>query len=172
MKNTLLTDVLQIGIVVHDLDAAMKRYWEDFGIGPWAVNTLDPSNTTDMIVRGRHQEFALRAATAQIGNVQWELIEPLDDDGIYAEHLRENGEGLHHIGFGVDDYDEAMAFFYKKGTLQLLGGTWGTVKSAYWDTTDSLGCISEIWQEPGEGEDFPPPDRIYPPEADSDSDSG
>jgi hypothetical protein len=172
MKKPLFTGVLQSGVVVRDLDSAMEHCWEEFGIGPWAVNTLDPSNTTDMVVRGEPQEFALRAATALVGNTQWELIEPLDEDGIYAEHLREYGEGLHHFGFGVEDYDKAMEFFHGKGTAHLLGGTWGTVKSVYWDTRDGLGCISEIWQEPGEGEDFPPPDRVYPPEADSDSDKG
>lgn len=162
MKKPVFTDVLQIGIVVRDLDAAMRRYWEEFGLGPWEVNTLDPSNTSDMIIRGRPQAFALRAATTQIGSVQWELIQPLDEDSIYAEFLREQGEGLHHVGFGVEDYDEAMTFFRGKGMEVFLAGTWGTIESAYWDTRDSLGCIAEIWREPGEGEDFPEPDATYP----------
>jgi catechol 2,3-dioxygenase-like lactoylglutathione lyase family enzyme len=162
MKKPVFTDVLQIGIVVRDLDAAMKRYWEEFGLGPWAVNTLEPSNTSDMIIRGEPQAFALRAATTQIGSLQWELIQPLDDDSIYAEFLREQGEGLHHVGFGVEDYDEAMTFFLGRGMEVFLGGTWGTIESAYWDTRDSLGCIAEIWREPAEGEDFPEPDATYP----------
>jgi methylmalonyl-CoA/ethylmalonyl-CoA epimerase len=162
MKKPIFTDVLQIGIVVRDLDTSMKHYWEEFGLGPWAVNTLDPSNTSEMVVRGKPQAFALRAATTQIGNVQWELIEPLDEDGIYADFLREHGEGLHHVGFGVEDYDQSINLFRGKGMAVLLGGTWGAVESTYWDTQDSLGCIAEIWREPGEGEDYPPPDTLYP----------
>ena len=167
MVKPVFSNVLQIGIVVRDLDAAVERYWEQFGLGPWQINTLDPSNTSDMVVRGKPQTFALRAATTQIGNVQWELIEPLDEEGIYAEFLREHGEGMHHIGFGIDDYDAANAFFREKGMEVLLGGTWGTVESVYWDTRDSLGCIAEIWREPGEGEDFAPPDAVYPDLQDS-----
>jgi hypothetical protein len=126
---------------------------------------------TDMVVRGKPQAFALRAATAQIGNVQWELIEPLDDVGIYAEFLRERGEGLHHVGFGVEDYDESVSFLRGRGLEVLLGGSWGPVESMYWDTRASLGCIAEIWREPGMGDDFPPPDAIYP-EPDASPSSG
>lgn len=162
MKKPVFTDVLQIGVVVRDLDAAMMRYWEEYGLGPWEVNTIDPTNTSDMVVRGRPKDFAVRTATAQIGRVQWELLEPLDDDNIYAEFLREHGEGLQHVGFGVENYDEAMAGFSDRGMEVMLAGRWGTIDSAYWDTRESLGCIAEIWRPPVEGDDFPPPDAIYP----------
>ena len=29
------TQTMQIGIVVRDLDAAMRKYVDDYGIGPW-----------------------------------------------------------------------------------------------------------------------------------------
>jgi hypothetical protein len=31
------TDVLQVAVVVRDLEAAMRRYWEGYGIGPWQI---------------------------------------------------------------------------------------------------------------------------------------
>jgi hypothetical protein len=41
MPNTLLgiSSIDQVAVVVHDLDAAMERYWSELGIGPWAVYT-------------------------------------------------------------------------------------------------------------------------------------
>jgi len=41
--------MLQVGLVVRDLDAAMKNY-ETYGIGPWEVHSLDSSNIRDMTV--------------------------------------------------------------------------------------------------------------------------
>jgi methylmalonyl-CoA/ethylmalonyl-CoA epimerase len=169
MKKPVFTDVLQIGVVIRDLDAAMKRYWEEFGLGPWQINTFDSTNTRDMVIRGQRQNFAARAATTQIGNVEWELIEPLDDDSIYAEFLREHGEGLHHVGFAVKDFQQAMAFFRDKDTEVLLGGTWNDIEMAYWDTRDTLGCIAEIWTLPSEDEGFPLPDAFYPDPQHSDA---
>lgn len=32
------TETMQIGIVVRDLDAAVRRYVDDYGIGPWGVH--------------------------------------------------------------------------------------------------------------------------------------
>ena len=37
-----IKQVLQIGIVVKDLQKAMKQYWEIFGIGPWHIYTSSP----------------------------------------------------------------------------------------------------------------------------------
>lgn len=54
-----------------------------------------------MTVRGQRIEHAMRTAHARIGDIDWELIEPLDDRSICAEHLRSRGEGVHHILFAT-----------------------------------------------------------------------
>ena len=33
---------MQVAMVVRDLDAAMKRHWDVFKIGPWDIYTFDP----------------------------------------------------------------------------------------------------------------------------------
>ena len=37
-----IKQVLQIGVVVKDLQKAMERYWNIFGIGPWHIYTFQP----------------------------------------------------------------------------------------------------------------------------------
>ena len=49
---------------------------KDYGIGPWQRHRLN--------------------ATAMVGRVMWELIEPLDDKSIFGRFLAEKGEGVHH----------------------------------------------------------------------------
>ena len=43
------------------------------------------------------------AAVTQIGNIQLELIQPLNGPNIWKEFLEEKGEALHHIQPHVQD---------------------------------------------------------------------
>ena len=44
-----------------------------------------------------------------VGRVMWELIEPLDEEGIYARFLAEKGEGVHHVAVATSDFGETFA---------------------------------------------------------------
>jgi len=153
--------VLQVGVVVKNLDEAMKRYWEECGIGPWKIYTFDPSTVSDMIIRDKRVDYAMRLAVTSIGGVEWEIIEPLDEKSIYAEFLKEHGEGIHHMAFATDNYDETMSFFQGKGVGVLQGGTWGGLKYTYLDLKDKMYCIAEIY-DIAEGWELPAPEATYP----------
>ena len=87
----------------------------------------------------------MRIGFAKIGELQWELIEPLDNESIYSEFLQECGEGLHHIAFDVENYDDTIGACKDKGIGVLQGGTVGKTGFAYLDTQKALGCITEIY---------------------------
>ena len=82
-----IKNVLQVGVVVRDLQKAMERYWNIFGIGPWDIYTFGPPAVTNTTIRGKPAEFTMRLALTQVGNVQWELIQPLTGPSIYQEFL-------------------------------------------------------------------------------------
>jgi hypothetical protein len=44
-----------------------------------------------------------------VGQVMWELIEPLDDESVYACFLAEKGEGVHRIAVAAPSFDDAVA---------------------------------------------------------------
>src|SRR5262249_8355908 len=90
-------ETMQIGIVVHDLDAAVRRYVDDYGIGPWEIYQLKPGDVKDWREHGQPAQPSTRIATTMVGRVQWELIQPLDDKSIFARFLAAKGEGVHHI---------------------------------------------------------------------------
>jgi hypothetical protein len=136
--------MLQVGIVVRDLDASMQRYVDQYGIGPWAVYEFHPGTMTEMIVDDRPGRFAMRLANARLGRLYLELIEPLDDLSIYAKHLEEHGEGLHHILLGVADYDRAEETLRAKGHKIVMGGTQDGAKFSYFSTEDDLGFLVEL----------------------------
>ncbi len=157
----MFTKVMQIGLVVKDCDASVKRWVQEYGIGPWEIHELNPKNVRQMVVRGKNQEYAMRLATTDIGSVQIELIEPKDDKSVYAEFLREHGEGLHHLAFGVGDYKRVMELYKKKGEPILQGGSWGGVTYTYLDLQRDLGLVAEVYDFSSDFQ-LPAPVAVYP----------
>jgi hypothetical protein len=162
MREPVFTDTLQVAIVVRDLDAAMQTFVEDYGIGPWHIYEFNPDNVDDMVRNGEPAASAWRLAITMVGKVQWELIEPLDDESIYAEFLRAHGEGLHHVGVGTKEYGETLAELRARGHEVLMGGLYNGVKFAYLSTDRDLHAITEIFDWPEEHTQEP--DAVYPPE--------
>lgn len=158
-----LKKITQVGLVVRDCEATAQRYWDDFGIGPWRFYTLDPSNTPNMTLRGRPVTHAFRAALATIGDVAFELIEPLEGNSLYAEHLAAHGEGLHHLAFAVDDFEQTRHRLQEKGYSELQSGRPFDVNTyAYFDTDKTLAFITELYSRDDEGKTFPAPQSTLP----------
>jgi methylmalonyl-CoA/ethylmalonyl-CoA epimerase len=82
-----------------------------------------------------------------VGQVQWELIEPLDDASDYARFLVEKGEGVHHIAVAPTNYDRALAEEATRGRKAVLSGTFRGFRVAYLPTEHDLGVIVEIFSD-------------------------
>jgi methylmalonyl-CoA epimerase len=150
-KEAVFKEVLQVGLVVKDIDEAVRKYSEVSGIGPWEIHIMDNANMHDTKLHGKNAEFSMKVAFASVGNMQLELIEPLNDENIYAEFLREHGEGLHHIACAVDDFDKTITDLNGKGCGVLQEGvTKDGMGFAYLDTQDAMSCITEIYKFPDE----------------------
>ena len=65
---------------------------------------FNPGTVRRMTAPGEPLDSAWRLALARVGQVYWELIQPLDDRSTYGEFLAEKGEGVHHIGVAVPGY--------------------------------------------------------------------
>ena len=160
MREPVFTETLQVALVVRDLEAAMKTYVRDYGIGPWDIYEFNPDNVQDMREAGQPVERSWRLAIARVGQVQWELIEPLDDDSIYARFLADHGPGVHHIGVGVRDYEATLDELEERGHEVVLGGEYNGISFSYLSTDRDLGVITEIFSgAPGEDQQ---PDAVYP----------
>ncbi len=149
------TETMQIGIVVRDLDAAMRRYVDDYGIGPWEVYQFKPGDVKDWREHGQPVEPSTRIATAMVGRVQWELIQPLDDKGIFAQFLAAKGEGVHHIAVAAANFDETLAAEAKRGNELVLSGEFSGIKVAYLGTQRDLGVILEVFNGLPDGKQKP-----------------
>lgn len=154
----------QVALVVEDLEEAVRRYWERFGIGPWRIYTYQPPLVKDMTYRGRRHDYRMRLALAQMGDVILELIQPLSDENVYTEHLRQKGPGLNHVGIVVPSVKEAVAEAARSGVQVLQSGRGyglhGDGAYAYMDTQDVLGMIVEFIELPKERV---APEAVFPP---------
>ena len=160
MPEPAFTETLQVAIVVRSLEAAMRTYVHDYGIGPWAIYEFNPGTVSNMRADGEPVESAWRLALARVGQVHWELIEPLDDRSTYAEFLAAKGEGVHHIGVAVPSFERAIETVAEQGRQIVLGGEYNGVNFAYLPTGGDLGVITEIFDSPP-GDDQQP-DSVYP----------
>jgi methylmalonyl-CoA/ethylmalonyl-CoA epimerase len=145
MLDPVFTQTMQIGIVVRDLDATMRKYVDDYGIGPWKIYEFNPGNAKDLREYGQPVKRSWRVAVAMVGQLQWELIEPLDDESIYARFLAEKGGGVHHIAVAAQSFDEMLAMEAKRGIDVVLSGEFEGVRVAYLGTDRDLGVILEIF---------------------------
>jgi len=96
-----------IGIVVKDLDEAIKLYTEVLGVDPKNIKT------------GGRPDF-MRIANIMIGDERLELLEFHDKKtNPIATIGEENRHALQHIGIYVDDVAQAMEEFRAKGATMV-----------------------------------------------------
>jgi len=142
-----LGDPQQIGVVVKDARRTADMLSGLLGIGSWRFVEW-PSDRPDMMsfYNGGNGNFRLLEAFARLGNIEIELIEPIEGECGYTEYLKEHGEGLHHIMFEVDDLDNTVSAFNQMGIGAVFGGT-GNRPGTRWlhlNTVPLLGWSIEL----------------------------
>jgi methylmalonyl-CoA epimerase len=84
-----------IGIVVRDIQAALKVYQAALGLPLREVAEVPDQK--------------VQIAFLPVGESNFELVQPLTDDtGVY-KFLEKRGEGIHHICVEVDDIEATLA---------------------------------------------------------------
>ena len=98
-----LPPVGQVGIVVRDIRKAADYYTATFGIGPFTIIDV---NMEGVLLRDKPSSSKIKSAFARSGTLQIEFIQPVEGENLYTEFLATNGEGLHHLGFRVEDVED------------------------------------------------------------------
>lgn len=159
-----LGKAVEIAIVTEDAFRTMAAMWKS-GIGPWRVYTFDPGNMTDQTHRGEAAAFALRVCFAHMGDMIWELIQPLSGRTVFAEFLEQQSEGIHHIAFDCNGlpFDARVQGFADRGFALAQSGRWlGKVPFALFECRGATRTCISTFEFPVEWE-YPQPDAWYPP---------
>ena len=166
LPNSIIGETRQICIVTRDLDACVRNYADRMGIGPWWIHEYAAPELHDTHYRGAPGRFSMRLALAWTGDLNWEVIEPLEGPSIYHEFLDAHGEGLQHVGFLLQDtgldWNGCVADIEARGFAAVMRGSWHEVSFCYFQTEDALKTTFELIYRP-ENYRRPPPLRWYPP---------
>jgi methylmalonyl-CoA/ethylmalonyl-CoA epimerase len=156
----LLTRIDHVGIACRDLDAAIGRYEATFGLQVVSLEVNEEQGVREAMLAVGRTQLAAAAAGAQLaalaagdlrpGYVQ--LLEPLGPDTPVGRFLARRGEGLHHLGYGVQDIGEALAAIGARG-VRLLDerprhGSMGA-SIAFLHPADLGGVLTELVQAAG-----------------------
>jgi catechol 2,3-dioxygenase-like lactoylglutathione lyase family enzyme len=150
-----LERIVQIGIVVPDLDKTTRLLSSLFGIGPFRSVVWPSRPESKYQYRGAEEHILISQAFVQLGQVEIELIQPLEGErNAYKQFLDETGGGIHHILFEVKDIDPVLQALAESGVTVLQSGT-GIRPGTRWallDTQEQLGFLVELRHRPGESD--------------------
>ena len=140
--------------VVRDLRETARRMADTLAIKPWEVWRIQPQAST---LHGRSAEIAFYVALAQVGDANYELIEPISEASVYAEHLESKGEGFHHTCLSYATHEalkSARAELLSQNREMIQSGDLGDMgEFCYFDVPD-VGVLELLYLT-----EMPPPDE-------------
>jgi hypothetical protein len=147
-----VTQLEHVCMVVRNLEKSIESLQNSFGIGPWNdVRVRDASYMRNMTYKGKPAEFSFKCAmtNGKIGGFEVELIQPISDNTIYSDFLKERGEGIHHVGYYICGSMQELAETKQKlenaGFPCIMSAEGPRGAFAYFDTNDILHTVLEAF---------------------------
>jgi methylmalonyl-CoA/ethylmalonyl-CoA epimerase len=132
----LLTEIDHVAIAVSDLEAAIAYYRDTFG--------------ADVAHRELVESDGVEEALLRVADSYVQLLTPTRDDSPVAKYLQNRGEGLHHVGYRVDDCAAALEAVKERGGRVIdespRPGSRGTTV-AFVHPKGAFGTLIELVQE-------------------------
>lgn len=137
MPGNILTEIDHVAIAVRDLDAAIAWYQDVLG--------------AHVVHRERVDRDGVDEALIKVADSYVQLLTPSRPDSTVAKFLDSRGEGLHHVGYRVDDCKAALVAIQSHGGRTIDSeprpGSRGTTV-AFVHPKTSFGTLIELVQEP------------------------
>jgi methylmalonyl-CoA epimerase len=132
----LLTEIDHVAIAVNDLEAAIAYYRDTFGA---------EVDHREVVESDGVEEALLKVADSYV-----QLLTPTRDDSPVAKYLERRGDGLHHVGYRVDDCAAALEAVKAQGGRVIdeapRPGSRGTTV-AFVHPKTAFGTLIELVQE-------------------------
>jgi methylmalonyl-CoA/ethylmalonyl-CoA epimerase len=97
----ILEQIDHVGIAVPDLDAAVERYREMFGVEPAHRERVESQGVDEVLFR--------------VGVSYIQLLGALGPDTPVGRFLDKRGGGIHHVAYRVDDVAAALETLKERG---------------------------------------------------------
>jgi len=116
--------ITEVGVAVCDIEQATRMMVERLCAVAGPVQVAE--------------RFDMKFCMCRVGNVDFELMAPIGKDGVIARFIERHGEGLHHIGFAVDDVAESQAEMTSHG-MKFVDATPGKMYFRFSDLAGKAG---------------------------------
>ena len=136
MTAPMFTEIDHVAIAVNDLEAAIKYYGDVFGA---------EVDHREVVESDGVEEALLKVADSYV-----QLLTPTRPDSPVAKAIEKRGEGLHHVGYRVEDCAAALAAMVAAGATPIdqapRPGSRGTTV-AFIHPKGSFGTLIELVEE-------------------------
>lgn len=139
--------IRQMGYVVDDIDAAMRHWIDDLGVGPFYY--IEEQPFVNFRYKGAPSSPVISVALAHSGGVQVELIQQRNDEpSAFREFLDSGEEGLQHVAFWTTSFDEHVREAGRRHMVALQDGWSGSGRPderfAYFTHRGHRGTVVEL----------------------------
>lgn len=132
----ILTEIDHVAIAVRDLEAAIDYYRKAFGAEVQHREVVESDGVDEALIKVADSYIQLTAATRP--------------DSPIARFIERRGEGLHHVGYRVEDCAAALASMVEAGATPIdpepRPGSRGTTV-AFVHPKGSFGTLIELVEE-------------------------
>jgi hypothetical protein len=157
----LFRNFVQLGYVTDDIDAAaaylesamgtgrcVKSYASSLGGGRPPASAGGPRTPFVVVDGAPADEWLIDVALVNAGPTNLEIIRPVGGAvDLYRDAVRPGAPAtLHHVGFVVDDFDEASAMVAASGGSWKQFGDSGEIRFGYLDLRAELGHFVEVME--------------------------
>ena len=120
--------VHHVRFLVHDRDAMVEYLEQNFGMKPDRLQV--------------YEDRGMKNAIYKVGPTNFEVTEPLDPNSAMSKFLEEQGPGVYHLAWGVDDISQIAKDLAEKGNE--MRGEGGLTRSADGYLTANISPASSL----------------------------
>ena len=129
--------------IVNDIEKSARALADSLSV-QWSLWTIEPVAST---VHGQDVPFTFRAAIAQVGDSNLELVAPHTGESVYVEHLKTRGEGFHHTCVAYPSFDAMNAArdeLLAQGRTMIQSASLGDTGAFYYFDMIATGAVLEL----------------------------
>lgn len=100
----------------------VSAFWHKIGFPEFEINHPELGNKHYYDSEVDHD---LIQGWQRHGDIAYEWCMPVSTPIVYDDHIKQHGEGIHHLAYAVADMDMVLEDYKSKGFVVSMGGTWG-----------------------------------------------
>ena len=136
--------VTQVGIIVRDIETKARAWSEILGLPMPDIIITDTVDKAQTEYNGKPTIARAKLAFFHMGQLDVELIEPIDGPSTWKDQLDGHGDSLHHIAFVLKGMQEKISYLDSKGIPLVQRGEYTGGRYAYLDGVAQLGTVLEL----------------------------